>query len=86
MYTLWCQIDSCDLLLRAILIAIMKRISNTAPEITDDETVMLSMRIPAELRQRLKIVAVVRRQPMEKIVEAAIEQYLETLNTEEVRG
>lgn len=64
----------------------MKRISNTAPEITDDETVMLSMRIPAELRQRLKIVAVVRRQPMEKIVEAAIEQYLETLNTEEVRG
>ena len=63
----------------------MKRISNTAPEITDDETVMLSMRIPAELRQRLKIVAVVRRQPMEKIVEAAIEQYLETLNTEEVR-
>ena len=62
----------------------MKRISNTAPEITDDETVMLSMRIPAELRQRLKIVAVVRRQPMEKIVEAAIEQYLETLNTEEV--
>lgn len=63
----------------------MKRINNSATEITDDETVMLSMRIPAELRQRLKIVAVKRRKPMEKIVQQAIRREVENLEVEEVR-
>lgn len=80
-----CQIDSCDLLLRAIIIAIMKRINNSATEITDDETVMLSMRISAELRQRLKILAATHRKPMEKIVQRAIRREVENLEAEEVR-
>ena len=71
--------------MKAIIIAIMKRISNTAPEITDDKTVMLSMRIPADLRQRLKILAATHRKPMEKIVQQAIRREVENLEAEEVR-
>ena len=41
--------------------------------------IMLSVRISDELRQRLKVAAAERRQPMGEIVEEAIERHLATL-------